>query len=58
VRSTSGTPLTSMLLTGQQVDSETAFYCLRARYYDPAIGRFLGREASMTTRRRNSTLGP
>ncbi|MCP4606345.1 MAG: hypothetical protein GY847_38510, partial [Proteobacteria bacterium] len=27
--------------TGEQFDDETGFYYLRARYYDPSIGRFL-----------------
>jgi len=30
--------------TGEQRDSESAFYYLRARYYDPAVGRFLARD--------------
>lgn len=30
--------------TGQQRDSDSGMYYLRARYYDPATGRFLGRD--------------
>jgi RHS repeat-associated protein len=30
------------LYTGQQLDPESGLYYLRERYYDPAIGRFLG----------------
>ncbi|MFH0791536.1 MAG: RHS repeat-associated core domain-containing protein [Candidatus Omnitrophota bacterium] len=29
------------LYTGREFDAETGFYYYRARYYDPAIGRFL-----------------
>jgi RHS repeat-associated protein len=35
---------TYWLFTGEQRDSESAYYYLRARYYDPALGRFLGRD--------------
>jgi len=41
VRSTSGD---YWLYTGEQRDSESELYYLRARYYDPASGRFLGRD--------------
>ncbi len=30
--------------TGREYDSETGLYFYRARYYDPAIGRFLGED--------------
>ncbi len=30
-----------ILYTGQQYDQETGQYYLRARYYNPAVGRFL-----------------
>jgi fibro-slime domain-containing protein/RHS repeat-associated protein len=39
--SSSGTTVNSFLYTGQQRDDATGLYYLRARYYDPAIGRFL-----------------
>ncbi len=32
------------LFTGEQRDSETSLYYLRARYYDPETGRFLARD--------------
>lgn len=32
---------TSLLYTGEQRDGDSSFYYLRARYYDPSIGRFL-----------------
>ncbi len=32
------------LFTGEQRDGDSSLYYLRARYYDPAIGRFLGRD--------------
>ncbi len=32
------------LFTGEQRDSEYSFYYRWARYYDPNIGRFLGRD--------------
>ena len=35
---------TPYLYTGQQYDAVTGLYSLRARYYDPAVGRFLGRD--------------
>lgn len=34
--------------TGQQVDAETGLVYLRARYYDPALGRFLSRDPVLT----------
>ena len=36
----SATPLTNHLYTGEQFDSRTGQYYLRARYYDAATGRF------------------
>ncbi|MCP4710180.1 MAG: RHS repeat-associated core domain-containing protein, partial [Planctomycetes bacterium] len=30
--------------TGEQFDDETGFYYLRARYYDPGVGRFVTRD--------------
>jgi RHS repeat-associated protein len=35
------------LFTGEQRDVDSGLYYLRARYYDPAIGRFLGRDPIM-----------
>ena len=39
-----GTPQTDFLYTGQQFDDLTSLYNLRARQYDPALGRFLGQD--------------
>ena len=39
-----GTPQTDFLYTGQQYDDLTDLYNLRARMYDPGIGRFLGQD--------------
>lgn len=41
VTHTSGTSANYWLFTGEQQDSESGFYYLRARHHDPAIGRFL-----------------
>jgi RHS repeat-associated protein len=41
----SGAPgATDRLFTGEQRDADSEMYYLRARYYDPSIGRFLGRD--------------
>lgn len=40
----SGLAATNYLYTGQQYDSATDLYSLRARYYDPSDGRFLKRD--------------
>ena len=44
VRSQSAPHANYWLLTGEQRDSGSNLYYLRARYYDPAIGRFLSRD--------------
>jgi RHS repeat-associated protein len=44
VRYEDGTLPTDKRFTGEQVDGATGLQYLRARYYDPAIGRFLGRD--------------
>jgi len=36
------------LFTGQTYDYETALYMYRARYYDPALGRFISRDPAGT----------
>jgi len=33
-----------MLYQGQQLDNESSLYYLRARYYDPLIGRFISKD--------------
>jgi RHS repeat-associated protein len=40
----SGTTQNPYLFDGQEFDSETGLYNLRARYYDPATGRFLSQD--------------
>ena len=37
----SGSYLNPFRYSGEYFDEETGFYYLRARYYDPSIGRFL-----------------
>jgi RHS repeat-associated protein len=44
IETQTGTTLKSYLYTGQQFDSSTGLYSLRARYYDAAVGRFLSRD--------------
>ncbi len=39
-----GSTANSYLYTGQQFDALTGLYDLRARYYDPAVGRFLSQD--------------
>ncbi|MBZ0318910.1 MAG: hypothetical protein K8L91_21020 [Anaerolineae bacterium] len=39
-----GTTTNPYLYTGQQFDSATGLYDLRARYYDPNVGRFVSRD--------------
>jgi len=40
----SGASVNPYRYTGQQFDALTGLYYLRARYYDPALGRFLSRD--------------
>ena len=40
------TTANAYLYTGQQFDSLTGLYSLRARYYDPAVGRFLSQDTA------------
>jgi len=42
--SSTGSSYNPLRFTGQQLDGETGFYYLRNRYYDPATGRFIGRD--------------
>jgi RHS repeat-associated protein len=44
VTSSTGTTSNDWLFTGEQRDGDTELYFLRARYYDPEIGRFLARD--------------
>ena len=42
--SVSGTPTNTLRFTGRERDPDTGLYYYRARYYDPAIGRFLSED--------------
>jgi large repetitive protein len=42
--STSGTTVNNYLYTGEQFDKNLGEYYLRARYYNPSQGRFMGRD--------------
>ncbi len=44
VRSQTGSTTNPWQFTGQQLDAESSLYFLRARYYDPSTGRFLGKD--------------
>ena len=44
IRSQSGASDNPWLFTGEQQDADEGLYYLRARYYDPAIGRFLSQD--------------
>ena len=44
IRTQTGSSPNYWLFTGEQRDSESSFYFLRARYYDPTVGRFLSRD--------------
>ncbi len=54
-RSVRGTSGNYWLFTGEQRDSDSSFYSLRARYYDPSLGRFLARDPVAGSSRRPST---
>ena len=44
IRSQTGSSPNQWLFAGEQRDSDSSLYFLRARYYDPAIGRFLSQD--------------
>ena len=44
--SSTGSTINPYRYTGQQFDSLTGLYDLRARYYDPTSGRFLSRDTA------------
>jgi RHS repeat-associated protein len=44
IYSQSGTTENKYLYTGQQFDEPTGLYSLRARFYNPAVGRFLSQD--------------
>lgn len=51
VRSQTGTSSNYWQFTGEQRDADSGAYYLRARYYDPAIGRFLAQDPLPTANR-------
>lgn len=44
IRSSTGTAPNDFRYTAEQLDAESQYYFLRARYYDPGIGRFISRD--------------
>lgn len=46
-RAANGQANIHMLYQSQQLDSESSLYYLRARYYDPLIGRFISKDPAM-----------
>lgn len=44
IRTQSGTASTGFKFTGEQTDDESGLIFLRARYYDPEIGRFISKD--------------
>ncbi len=44
VRASTGSSANDWLFTGEQHDTDSDLYYLRARHYDPATGRFLGQD--------------
>jgi RHS repeat-associated protein len=58
IHSQSGSSDNYWLFTGEQSDSDEGLYYLRARYYDPATGRFLGRDPVPGTPTKPSTQHP
>ncbi len=56
IRSQSGTGDTDFRFTGEQLDSDEGLYYLRARYYDPETGRFLGQDPVRGTTRKPQSL--
>ena len=47
-----------MLFNGERYDSEVSLYYLRARYYDPGIGRFISRDPVVGSPFAPSSYGP
>jgi RHS repeat-associated protein len=55
LRDSSGSHPNDFTFAGEQVDGSTGLQYLRARYYDPAAGRFVGRDLKGGTSRHPST---
>lgn len=49
---------TSYLYQAQQKDAESSFYYLRARYYDPTVGRFISKDPVKGVLENPQTLNP
>jgi RHS repeat-associated protein len=58
LRSHVGASANEWLFTGEQRDAQSGFYYLRARYYDPAIGRLLTRDPWLGFPAQPQTLNP
>jgi len=54
--SSSGTTVNSFLYTGEQKDDAAGLYYLRARNYDPALGRFMSQDPHQGTLQEPSSL--
>lgn len=46
IEDSSGTLANRLRFAGRELDGETGLYYLRARYYDPSLGRFLSEDAT------------
>ncbi len=55
IRSQTGNSPNLWLFTGEQRDADSGLYFLRARYYDPGTGRFLGQDPLRGSLRHPST---
>ena len=56
IRAQSGSSPNEFTFTGEQVDADSGLYFLRARYYDPATGRFVGQDPLLGSAREPSSL--
>ncbi|MBI3999878.1 MAG: RHS repeat protein, partial [Candidatus Omnitrophica bacterium] len=53
-----GTVPNSFLFTGEQLDSETGLIYLRARYYDPTLGRFISKDPVLGNQNQTQSFNP